>query len=223
MRVTQALAVAMLLFVFSAREASADTRSIPIKDVTVIQDDRGVGRVLFRLDEPGRFDNLTVRRAILEIPYAPIEGDRVLDLAIHPVTTSWGDGVDWEIGWDRPGGDFDERLSSRARAEIRGRAGRLVFDLTVSVKEVFEGETFADGFIVTAEAEEGISVEHLALLEDLSSAALDVDYRVMTGFPPESDRARGLTIGRNPETGLIQILDSREPPPSTGEESATRR
>jgi hypothetical protein len=204
--------MAVVLLGLAAREASAEIRSIPIKDVTVIQDDRGVGRVLFRLNEPGRFDNLTVQRAILDVSYAPIEGDRVLDLAIHPVTTTWGDGVDWEIGWDRPGGDFDERLSSRARAEIRGRAGRLVFDLTVSMKEIFEGETFADGFIVTAARADGIAPEDLALLENLGSSALDVSYRVMTSFPPESDRADGMVVGRHPETGLIQILRGRETP-----------
>jgi hypothetical protein len=212
MRTVLTLAAVGTLCASSVGEVAAADRSIPIKDVSVIQNDLGASRVLFRLDEPGRFDNITVRRAVLEVPYAPIDGDRVLDLAIHPVTTTWGDGVDWEIGWDRPGGDFDERLPSPARAEIRGRAGRLVFDLTVPLKEVFEGGMFADGFIVTAARAEGIAMEDLALLENLGSSALEVSYRVMTSFPPDSDRADGMVIGRDPKTGLIQILRGREEP-----------
>jgi hypothetical protein len=220
MKATLTLAAAVVFCGSSTSDVAAADRNIRIKDVSVIQDDRGVSRVLFRLDEPGPFDHITVRRAVLEVPYAPIDGDRVLDLAIHPVTTNWDEGADWEIGWDRPGGDFDDRLSSKARAEIRGRAGRLVFDLTVALKEVFEEGMFADGFIVTAARADGISPEDLALLENLGSSELDVSYRVMTSFPPESDRADGMVVGQHPETGLIQILRGRETPaPSASAEA----
>jgi hypothetical protein len=115
-----------------------------------------------------------------------------LELRVYPVTTAWTQGsVDWDSGWENPGGDFDADLYSPARVDLRSRTGILVFDLTVALKEIVEGGMDDYGFLVSVRPSEadGIAADDLAIFQNLGSAGLDVSYHTLVSRSPRA-RAR---------------------------------
>ena len=166
-----------------------------VRDVTMIQDEVGTSRVLFRADLPQESSAIAVRRAILTVPVAAVEGaegrtSRRLDLRVYPVTRSWSAGsADWTTGWSRPGGDYDSDVYGHADADV-GRGGSIQFDVTVIVKEMLEHGAPAHGFLLTVapDAGEGIVATDRASLEGFADATLEVQYREL---PPRPARTRG--------------------------------
>jgi hypothetical protein len=109
-----------------------------------------------------------------------------------PVTTDWsGSAISWTSNWARPGGDVDEELYSRTRADLRSGSGALTLDLTVPVKEIAEEGASLYGFLVTVDETEGDGLRSadLALLQGLSTASVEVTYRSTplgpAGGPPQ--------------------------------------
>lgn len=128
----------------------ADQRTVPVRDATWIQDDRGNSRLLFRLDEilPGQ--GIAVSRASLVLPLAGVAIESRARLRAYAVTREWAPGaVGWTGGWTRPGGDFDEDIYVPVDADLS--RGFLVVDLTPLVKEWAEGEADYHGFVLTTD------------------------------------------------------------------------
>ena len=103
------LAVSLSLW---AAPVLAEDVSRPITDVSTIAD-RGAVRVLFKTGAPVEAGALAVEQATITFPVAGELDRRRIELRVHPVTTPWEPGtVDWNSGWSRPGGDFDDELYS---------------------------------------------------------------------------------------------------------------
>jgi hypothetical protein len=148
--------------------------------------ERGAARLLFKSAAPIELSNVAIREARLSFPVVGALEDRRIALKVHPVTTAWTPGaVDWNTGWSRPGGDFDDLLYSRSELDLARGAGTVSFDLTAVLKEIVEEGAFADGFIVTIDPEEGegIRAQDLPRLGALGTANLEIKYRQVPPRP----------------------------------------
>ena len=157
----------------------AEGRTVPLRDVTVVQNGRGLARVLFRLGEIEFSDRMIVERALLAIPHGGAAESRRLELRICPITGAWS-------GWDTP---FDEELASRAFLDLRGD-GTAMFDFTVPLKELLEDGASFDGFVLTSGSEkEGLALGDLARLGSLAGAQLTIGVNALpSGLPPRLRR-----------------------------------
>ncbi|MEZ5066433.1 MAG: hypothetical protein R3B81_17025 [bacterium] len=180
MKATPWAVPAALVLMLTLPAAARDHRG-DVSDVTAIVHESGAGRVLFHADLnlPEVPVGLAVRRATLQIPVANLELSRALTVRVHPVSTAWSPGsVSWDEGWQRPGGDFDDRL--HARAELgRGHIGELSFDVTMLVKEIVAGNLENRGFLLTVDPREGLGLppEDLPGFVAVGAAHVDVQYR----------------------------------------------
>lgn len=157
-----------------------------VHDIAVIENGEGATRVLFRAGGLEELGDIAISRATLTVPVAGLAEDRVLELWIHPVTSAWDpSSVEWERGWSRPGGDFDDELLSIARLDLRSAATDVTFDVTSLMKEIVESEMQADGFILTVAPHDGIGIrtEDLPRFADLASAEVEVSYRSVPSAP----------------------------------------
>jgi hypothetical protein len=182
-------AIGILLLMAVPSFGAEFTRTI--RDVTPILDGEGAARVLFKLDAPIDASNVAVRSAKLTFRALGVPQERRLNLRLHPVTTAWTPGaVDWNTGWSRPGGDFDDARHSRAEIDLREASSELTIDCTAVFKEIVEGGVFADGFILTVDPSEGngIRTADLARLQGLATATLDVKYRKIPPSPVQRGR-----------------------------------
>ena len=157
-----------------------------VTDVTPIVNERGAARLLFKTSAPVDLTNVAIREATLTFASVGALEDRRIALKVHPVTTAWTPGaVDWNTGWSRPGGDFDDARYTRVEVDLaRDRRG-VTFDLTAVLKEIVEEGIFADGFIVTVDPEEGEGIRalDLARLGALATAELTIKYRQVPPRP----------------------------------------
>ena len=176
-----------LLALLMACPALADHRSEALASHTVISHE-GANRVLFKADGLRALDSAAISRALIEFDVAGATADRRLHWRLCPVTTAWEAGaVSWDTGWNRPGGDFDERLGAEVSVDLSRGTRTAVFDVTRILKEWLEGGVDYDGFILTVQRRdggEGILTEDLARLAGLNSASLEVSYRALPPGPP---------------------------------------
>jgi hypothetical protein len=194
-------AIPWILLLVAAPASGAElTRGIT--DVTPILNGRGSARVLFKAP-PIDLGSVAIREAVLSFTPAGLPEERTISLRVHPVTTGWSPGgVDWERGWSRVGGDFDDLLYSRVELDLREGAQPVSIDLTAVFKEIVEEAMYADGFIVTVDPQDGAGfrVQDLPRMMALASARLDVKYRTVRPYSPESreqaHRRAGSTAGR---------------------------
>lgn len=162
-----------------ASSVVAEERTVPLRDVTVVQNGRGLARVLFRLGDIEFSDRTVVERAVVNMSHAGSAENRRLELRICPITGAWS-------GWDTP---FDEELGSRAFVDLRGD-GAVVFDFTVPLKELLEEGASFDGFVLTSGSEaEGLALADLARLGGLSGVQVKVAVNTLpSGWPPRDRR-----------------------------------
>lgn len=172
----------------AALPSEAGERRCSVGSNATIQNQAGEARVLFELEDLDELDGSLIRRARLRIPYTlGTTEDRTLELIAMPVTTEWNAGtVDWDTGWQTPGGDFDHELYSPGRADLRRTSGVITFDLTVSLKERLEQGADHHGFLVTVKApdREGIEPDDLGLLQSLGTATVTVSAKPLLGGQP---------------------------------------
>ncbi|MBZ0267738.1 hypothetical protein K8I85_06250 [bacterium] len=176
----------ILLALLIASPALANRRSETLGSHAVISHE-GANRLLFKADGLRSMDSVAISRARIEFDITGATADRNLYLRICPVTTSWEAGaVSWEVGWNRPGGDFDERLASDVAVDLSRGTRKAVFDVTPILKEWIEADQEFDGFILTVQRRdgEGIGSDDLARFQALSSASLVVNYRKVPPAPP---------------------------------------
>lgn len=171
----------------SAPLARAETKTLSVGQVGTMVSTAGETRVLFKVNGLNRLDSMAIRRATLTIPYTRASTeDRRVSLRAMPVTRDWsGSVVSWTGNWTRPGGDYDEELYSRAKADLRRGSGSLTFDLTTALmEEVREGGDFY-GFLVTVdEAEgEGLRSTDVSLLDGVANASVTLTYRGLPTGP----------------------------------------
>lgn len=165
----------LALGVVLASAVFGEERTVALREVTVVQNGRGLARVLFRLGEIEFSDRMIVERAVLTISHGGPAVDRRLELRICPVTGAWS-------GWDTP---FDEELGSRAFLDLRGE-GTAMFDFTVPLKELLEEGASFNGFVLTSGSEtEGLPLADLARLGSLAGAQAKVAVNGLpSGLPP---------------------------------------
>lgn len=182
-------ALASLLMVVGA--AQARRQGLSVTDITAITDGEGSYRILFRLQGLDRLQGAMIRRAAIRIPHGATDLDRPFEVRVCPVTTTWAADADWDRGWDTPGGDFDHELYGRATVHP-DRAGAMVLDITVPLKEMVEHDRFADGFILTAvsRGRDAIDSDELLLFQSLGTAEVEVEAKTLLSQPPEGRRQR---------------------------------
>ncbi|HMB69182.1 MAG TPA: hypothetical protein VKU85_07710 [bacterium] len=180
-RLGVAATFAMGIIFAAAAGAVAANLTDGVRDVTVIQDASGNGRILFRAGNVlSGLTEAAVSKALLTVSMSGEASARTLPLRVHPVTTeSWTAGsVDWTAGWSRAGGDFDDEVFAAEVNLARGGAA-VVFDVTAILKEVIEAGMTADGFLLTVDPATGIGIPSadLGRFGTLSGATLEVTYR----------------------------------------------
>jgi hypothetical protein len=186
-----------VLLIFSAlpTDARAETRTLSVGTVGAMVNEAGETRYLFKVSGLDRMGLVQIRRATLTLPYTLAStAEREVNLRLMPLTTDWsGSTVSWTGGWSRAGGDYDEELYSRARADLRTGSGLLTFDLTVPVKEMAEDGTSLYGFLITVEETEGEGIRSpdLSLVQGLARASVEVAYRTTLTGPMGSARWGG--------------------------------
>jgi len=157
-------------------------RSLSIVETSVIESPEGEARILFRFEDlTAEEGTAIVRSAELALAISGQAVAREYELRIHPVTRAWSS-PDWEGGWERAGGDFEDDLYSRARVDLT-RGGQTVrFDL-LSVMNRALGDEFMDGLILTVAPFDGVGIpeEDLPRFAALASAAIRVQYRWIGG------------------------------------------
>ena len=104
-----------------------------------------------------------------------------MELRTHNLTTEWNAGsADWNTGWTRAGGDFDESVYSRAMLHVSRGAHTLTADVSQLLKEVYESGASSEGVLLTLHSDEaereGIASQDLSWFSFLASATLHVDY-----------------------------------------------
>ncbi len=157
-----------------------------VEDVATIDDGEGHGRVLFRCDDLVPMENVRIWKAMLRFDVQGAPEERVLPLVIHPITRPWDAGsVDWESGWMRPGGDYDETLFARAELQLGRGSGRYSIDVTTLAKEIVESGYTCHGFLATVDRSEGIGFVEadLVRMEGLGSGNVEVHYRTTPPVP----------------------------------------
>ncbi len=170
----------MLMAALFTTPAIAEEAIRGIGDVTTIEDGEGHGRVLFLCDDLAPMENVAIWKAMLRFDLQGAPEDRTLALVIHPITRPWNPGtVDWETGWTRPGGDFDEELFARAELDLGRGSGRYSIDVTALAKEIVESEYVCHGFLATIDRSEGVGFleADLARMEGLGTGSVEVHYR----------------------------------------------
>ncbi|MBZ0172452.1 MAG: hypothetical protein K8E66_08740 [Phycisphaerales bacterium] len=184
------LAVSLLAFLV-ASPVFADRRSEALASHATIDNGGDDHRLLFKANGLRSLESVAIRHARIEFDLAGATTDRTLYLSLCPVTTSWEAGsVQWESGWTRPGGDFDEDLASEVAVDL-SRGGKASFDVTPILKEWLEHGVEYDGFLLTVqprEGGEGIRGEDVTRLQGLANASLVVDYRRVPPPPPMARR-----------------------------------
>jgi hypothetical protein len=182
-----------LLTILVSSPALADRRATALSSHATINNGGDGHRLLFKADGLASLGSVAVRHARIEFDLGGQVTDRTLYLNLSPVTTSWEPGsVQWEGGWRRPGGDFDEDMASEVAVDL-SRAGKASFDVTPILKEWLEHGVEYDGFILSVqprEGGEGIRGQDLGRLQGLHGASLVVDYRKVPPPPPMARRDR---------------------------------
>jgi len=177
----------VLLAILITSPALANRRAEALASHAVINNGGDGHRFLFKADGLASLESVAVRHARIEFDLAGETTDRTLYLSLCPVTNTWEPGsVQWQGGWRRPGGDFDEDLASEVALDL-SRAGKASFDVTPILKEWLEHGVEYDGFILTVqprEGGEGIRGQDLGRLQGLHGASLVVDYRKVPPPPP---------------------------------------
>jgi len=151
-------------------------------ETSVIESPEGEARILFRFEDlTAEEGTAIVRSAELALPLSGEAVSREYELRIHPVTRAWSS-PDWETGWERAGGDFEDDLFARARVDL-SRGGQTVrFDLLSLMNRALT-EEFMDGLILTVAPFDGAGIpeEDLARFAALESSAIQVQYRWIGG------------------------------------------
>ncbi|HMB68322.1 MAG TPA: hypothetical protein VKU85_03390, partial [bacterium] len=138
-------------------------------------------RLLFREGAAvAALPDVTIWKATLSVPVTGTPADRTVSLRLHPITAAWSPlGTDWNAGWTRAGGDYDEELFATAEVNYGSGTATAVFDVTAILKETLEHGMFADGYLLTVDPKDGagLSVADLTRFGTLAGATLDVKYR----------------------------------------------
>jgi hypothetical protein len=145
------------------------------------------GRVLFNLPVSSLPQNARIERATLTASLSGSAEEKTLILQIHPITTAWNPAdVDWDSGWNTPGGDVDLELYAREEVDLSDGAASLAIDLTHLMKEILEEGLTAHGLLVTVPPYmgEGFEAGDLQRLSNISSASLDLVQRTYSAPPP---------------------------------------
>ncbi|MFN8179274.1 MAG: hypothetical protein U0167_15185 [bacterium] len=172
--------------VLLATTAWSEERTVPVRDVAVVQDGHGAARVFFRLGAISISQSTLIDRAVLTVPFTGDLADRAIELRVSPVTQAWAGNP----SFDTP---YDDSLSGRCEVDLRRGSGVANFDLTVALKESLEEGVFSDGFVLTARSE-GATATDLARFGTLSGATLRLTTTTLpSGKPPWAMR------GRNPQ------------------------
>jgi hypothetical protein len=193
------LAAAVAIAPASAREAAGG-----VNDFAVIANEDGDSRILFRsteltLPEAG----VAIQRALLRFSMQGEAVPRRSEIRIFPVVRDWNPRtVDWD-GWQEPGGDFDRELYARKEIEFSRGSHELAVDVTLLMKEIYEGGLADHGFIVSvADADgEGIRSEDVSRYQGLANARVEIEYRSTTGPPPRVARDLAQAQRREGEYG----------------------
>lgn len=127
---------------------------------TVIHDAEGRSRVLFRLEGIEPAERTGVLRASLSFTPSPTSQRKSARLRIHAVTRPWTDGaVDWDSGWTRPGGDYDEAAYIPFDVDLGESPGTIQVDITALAQALVKGEIEPHGFLLMPDPEEKIGID----------------------------------------------------------------
>lgn len=191
-RVSLGGGLAVMLAGLLVASANAHEAIGGLGQVAVIANDDGDARILFRttgLTLPER--NVAVQRALLRFWMQGELADRRSEIRVFPISRDWNPTtVDWEGSWTEPGGDFDRELYARKEIEFSRGSHEVAVDMTLLMKEIYEGGLADFGFIVSvADGEgEGIRSEDVGRYQGVGNASLEIRYRYTTGPPPRVER-----------------------------------
>jgi hypothetical protein len=181
--------LSLVLLVGGNLRAETITRSID--DVAYINDGEGAVRVLFRIPNAIPEGRVAIGTAVLTIPLAAPYAEKEVHLQAHPILTDWSAGsVQWNSGWERPGGDFHPEIYARAIVHCDRSPQRVSFDVTSLLNAQLDGlETH--GIILTVAPYQGLGLRansQTAMLSRLGQATLEVTYRHLPEPPPSVRR-----------------------------------
>ena len=174
------MAVAAWLF---ASSAWGESRTVPLQDVTAVENGAGSTRIFFRLGEIPFSESTLIRSAVLRLPFTGSARERDIELRVSPVTQAWS-----TPSFDTP---FDEDLSGHCDVSFRGGSGVAIFDLTVALKEQLEEGTFADGFVLIAYTEDRRTSADLSRFGTLTGGQLSLSTMVLPSGKPSRDALQG--------------------------------
>jgi hypothetical protein len=169
------VAIALL----AAPSARADQATRTTHDVATIENGSGQARILFRVGDLSDLGPIVIKRATLRIPITGEAASRALELRVHNLTTDWSPGsADWNSGWSRAGGDFEDAVYGGARIDLSRGATTVSLDVSPLLKDTYEMGVPSYGLLLTADTTytDGFDSEDLSRFAGLSSAVLDLDY-----------------------------------------------
>jgi hypothetical protein len=193
---TVALAILAMIAVAGAARAGGREFRGNVVEFATMDNGSGAARILFKVDAAVRdLEDVAIWRATLRVPVSGEAASETLRLHVYPVSRNWNAGsVDWNTGWDRPGGDFDREMYARGELALaRGGAQELEVDVTHLLKEIVEAGMPAHGFLVTVNPAdgEGLRLADLPRFGSLAGAELEIRYRSLGEMARRRDRSRG--------------------------------
>jgi len=149
----------------------------------------GGSDIAFHWDPSVAEGNVAISKAVLRFTLAGQPVDGALAARVYPITSPWNEGA--------PSVTYDHDLWSRVELDLRGE-GTVAIDVTNLVKEVVEEGQPYYGFVIARGPgeENGLSQAETARLAGLSSATMDVTWRLVPDRPVGVQQGRAL-LGRH--------------------------
>ena len=178
----------MLALVFGLSVDVATAREAVLNvDKSCVLSKEGDHRVLVSVGGTELLKNMYINDAHLVVP---ISDDAIrrhagtLELQVSAVTRYWDRSADWDVGWERPGGDFDADVYSRVVVKPEELGGVVRIPVATVLREEAGGRDL-HGFIVSVVPHRGRGLNESAvrLLDGVANAHVEVSWAPR---PPES-------------------------------------